>query len=168
MEIIPATPVIPSHVHVGTSPTGVTWNVYPKLGETEDDLEKRVSTASERLQALHERHEAQTIQVSRLTCSAIWLIVDRGGLFEELRADYEALVIGRSYVKGTRRFLEDVALSLEATVDDHGEMASCGVNSDRTERADFAERSARRSILVAIKRIRYALEGKKQPRRVKV
>lgn len=112
--------------------------------------------------------EAEVIRVRRLASNGVWLIEDVAGLFEQdLGEDWEAAKVGASYVETTRRVLSAVAEELEQRLDDFGESAGLGA-AETPEQADFAEANARRSVLITIKRIEYALAGQRQPGKVHV
>lgn len=163
-----ADPSIPPHRHIGVSPTGVTWNVFPKKGDTPEGFAERVEIATGRLAKLHAKAGMDLVKVSKLAPNGVWLISDASNYFEgELGEDVEAATFGATYVAATRRLLSAVLEELEVRLDDYGESAAHG-GAETPEQANFAERTARRSVLVTMARIRYALEGKKQPRKVYV
>lgn len=59
LDITPATAELPAHIHIGVSPAGVTWNVYPKDGESLEALAERVESQRARLADLKNKAGAK-------------------------------------------------------------------------------------------------------------
>ena len=157
-EIIPATATCSARVGVGVSPAGIEWNVYPGDGELPAQLGLRVAYTATRLRMVKDKHERTQVTVRKLTSNGTWHIEDAAHLFEgELKADYEAMTSGATFVRASRRLLREVADDLEQRVDDYAEGVAEGVNTDDHTKTEFAERSARRSVATIVRRIRAAL-----------
>ena len=168
IEIIPGTPHLAAHVHVGRTPTGAAWNVYTRPDESFESLLLRVTIMTQQFDRTVERQDRSVIKVTRLTQHSVDMIVERGQVYEMFKDDYEAAKFGRSFVVASRRFLEAVAEDLECFSDDHGDCAVGNVFKDNVSMQDFAYKQARNSTLICAKRLRIAVEGKKQPRRVRL
>jgi hypothetical protein len=105
-----------------------------------------------------------------LTALAIDKFVDTVSTWEGEweAADREAMVVGKTFVRATRRLLREAGIAMAESIDEHGELAATSMGCQTPEQADFAERSARRSVLIAAKRIELAVAGQRQPSKVHV
>ena len=169
IEITPATPHVPAHVHVGKTPTGNTWNVYTRDGETEESLALRVKIMTDQFDRTVERHDTSVIKVTRLTQSALSYIEDHAGCAGEsgeLVPDYEAMTMTKSSVTASRRLLEAVRDRLDGQVEDYADVAFQSEFKDNENRAAFREKAARRSVHVCIKRLTLTIEGKRSPKKI--
>lgn len=54
-------------LHVGVSPAGVTYNVYPKTGESPEATRARAQRMAERLDTIWERHNNEVVRVRKTT-----------------------------------------------------------------------------------------------------
>ena len=163
-----ATATCAEHVFVGMSPGGIEWNAYVREGEPVEAFRGRVGALRSRLLDPRERTDLVIVKVPKLTGNGVYYIEDTASLFEdELAADAEAMETGKTYVKATRRLLEDVADQLEIRVEDYADCAYASVNSDHAERAEFAERAVRRSIHTVVARVRDACAGRAPRRKIR-
>lgn len=169
-QITPQTPTMAAHVHIGVSrQTEVVWNVYPKAGETQEALAKRVEDAHQGLARWDAKFDCAVITVNRLSHTALSYIEDHAGCAGEsgeMVSDYAAMTMTKSSVTATRRLLEAVRDRLADQVEDYADMAFQSEFSDNENRAVFREKAARRSVNVCVQRLTLGIEGKRQPRKI--
>lgn len=108
--------------------------------------------------------DTEIIRVHRLTRTAVSMISEECLLVEDYQGDH--FTSGATFIVSTRRLLEASADRLESLIDDFADAAANMCDTD--SQIEFAERSARRSILTAITRIRLALAGQSQPKKIHI
>lgn len=136
--------------HIGTTPAGVVWNVYPKTGETPEAFEARVEKMRARFEVVTARQVAERAEVKRITKTAFANIcaVETAEMVDRLDWKGGKLI-------GTREDLRHVA----DTCADFDEFTLEGtVDMDATEeQVAFGMRQKARSLKTAGRRIRHAL-----------
>ena len=147
-------------IYVGTSPSGVTWNVYVG-GKSAERVEKEIDIQRRRLTALWEKHERGQVRVplsktalDRIDDLYFNLVESDDPYLEDVRESTR----GKTFLQGSRRLLRDIAEVLRERADAEAELASFDAETERE--AQFVERSVLRSFATAVRKIERAVGEK--------
>jgi len=147
-----------SFVHVGTSPSGVEYNVYTH-GKSPEKVREEVETQRRRLAAMAAKHERGlvTVKLSAAALDYIDAYYSEADADEELAEDFPKMTRGKTFIRASRRVLRNMALVLAEMEDDAAEMALSDYRHDTANEAEFAERAVRTCFQTAIRKIEKAI-----------